>query len=482
MFLSNQFLPRLALSVMLVFTHTAIAVAQPARGNDFFSSVGGQIKVEINKGTPVHLSAPAASVAIADPTIADVQVISPKLIMVAGRGVGETSVMAVDNKDNVILQGTVVVTHNISSLQRVMAESSPDNKVTATSVDGAIVLRGKVDSPVAAETAQRLATGFLANDRQRVINMLDTSGSDQVMLKVRVVELARSELKRFGINWESLIAAGSFVYGVGVGRDFVSAATGFDRAVNGDNSIFGGFRDGNQNINVAIDALENDGLVSVLAEPNLTARSGQQASFLAGGEIPIPVQGQNGEVTIQYRQFGVSLQFTPVVLSKDKISLTVLPEVSALSESNRVSTANGVSVPAFTTRRASTSVDLGSGQTFAIAGLLRNDNTNSVNKFPILGDVPVLGALFRSTSFRNDQTELVILVTPYIVKPIDDPKSLATPLDGYAPPTDFERIVLGRLNGETMMKPNSEKGKPVDGKSPAAVFSGTPGEAGFLMQ
>ena len=482
MYLNSKFLSRIALSLVLVLAQVNLAAAAPApaAGNDFFSSVGGIINVEINKGTPVHLSAPAASVAVADPTIADVQVISPKLIMVAGRGVGETSVMAVDNRDNVILQGTVVVSHNISRLQRAMAEASPENKVTATSVDGAIVLRGKVDSPVAAETAQRLATGFLANDRQRVINMLDTSGGDQVMLKVRVVELARSELKRFGINWESLIAAGSFVYGVGVGRDFVSAATGFDRALNGDHSIFGGFRDGTQNINVAIDALENDGLVSVLAEPNLTARSGQQASFLAGGEIPIPVQGQNGEVTIQYRQFGVSLQFTPVVLSKDKISLTVLPEVSALSEQNRVSTASGVSVPAFTTRRAQTSVDLGSGQTFAIAGLLRNDNTNSVNKFPILGDVPVLGALFRSTAFRNDQTELVILVTPYIVKPIDDPKSLATPLDGYQAPTDFERIVLGRLSGETMMQPNSAKSQ-LNGKSPAAVFSGAPGEAGFLM-
>ena len=205
----------------------------------------------------------------------------------------------------------------------------------------------------------------------------------------------------------------------------------FDRAVNGDNSLLAGFNDGQTNLNAMIDALENDGLVSVLAEPNLTTRSGQPASFLAGGEIPIPVDNGDNGITIQYRQFGVSLQFTPIVLSKNKISLTVLPEVSALSEDNRVDTVAVVAVPSITTRRASTTVDLGSGQTFAVAGLLRNDTSNNISKFPILGDVPVLGTLFRSSAYRNDQTELVILITPYIVKPIDDPSLVATPLDGH---------------------------------------------------
>lgn len=476
---NNRLMPTAFRTILAFLVSAPLVFAAPAAQNNFFTSVGGITKVEINKGTPVHLSAAAASVAVADPTIADVQVISPKLLMVAGRGVGETSIIAVDNKDNVILQSTIVVSHNISSLQRALTEAGTDLNISATSVDNAIVLKGKVDSPIASETAQRLAAGFLSNDKQKIINMLDTSSGDQVMLKVRVVELARSELKRFGINWESLISAGSFVYGVGVGRDLVSGAAGavFDRAVNGDNTLFGGFRDGKQNINVAVDALENDGLVSVLAEPNLTARSGQKASFLAGGEIPIPVAGQNNQVTIEYRKFGVSLEFTPVVMSKNKISLTVLPEVSALSEANRVTTTSGVSVPSFTTRRASTSVDLGSGQTFAIAGLLRNDGTNSISKFPFLGDVPVLGSLFRSTSFRNDQTELVILVTPYIVKPIDDPKSVATPLDGMTPANDFERIALGRLTGETSQKPNSAKAP-----TPDAAFSGSNGQAGFLMR
>ncbi len=471
-------------ALSLVCSDVAFAASAP---KDFYGAMGSNvINVEINKGTPIHLSAPAASVAIADPAIADVQVISPRLIMVAGRGVGETSLIAVDALDNVILQGTVNVSHNLSRLARAMKDLTPDSKVTATSADNAIVLKGKVDSPVMSEKFQRLASGFLSGDKQQVINMMDTSGSDQVMLKVRVVELKRSELKRFGINWESVINTGSFIFGLGQGRDFLGNtlnAAGnlntFDRSSSGDNSLLGGFNDGQTNLNLMIDALENDGLVSVLAEPNLTTRSGQQASFLAGGEIPIPVQGENNTVTIQYRQFGVSLQFTPIVLSKDKISLTVLPEVSALSEDNRVTTTSGVSVPSITTRRASTTVDLGTGQTFAVAGLLRSDSSNNISKFPVLGDVPVLGALFRSSAFRNDQTELVILITPYIVKPVDDPSKLATPLDGFVPASDLERILLGRLTSESAMVPDSAK--PAS-NSPAAIFSGVGGSAGFLIR
>lgn len=449
---------------------------------------GAAIEVEINKGTPVHLSGAAASVAVADPTIADVQVLSPKLVMIAGRGVGETTIVAVDAQDKVILQTTIHVSHNLSSLSRALKKVSPDakNVVTASSADNAIVLNGKVESPVVAEKIQRLASGFLLGDKQQIISMLDTSAGDQVMLKVKVVELQRSALKQFGINWESMLTSGSFVFGLAQGRDFISSTAGaggssgvFDRAANGSNSIFAGFQGNSSSINTVIDALETDGLVTVLAEPSLTTRSGQQASFLAGGEIPIPVPGDNGSVTIQYRQFGVSLQFTPIVLSENKISLSVLPEVSALSEDNRVTTTSGTSVPSITTRRASTTVDLGSGQTFAVAGLLRSDDSNNVSKFPFLGDVPVLGTLFRSTSFRSNQTELVILVTPYIVKPIDDPSLAKTPLDGYRPATEYERILLGRLAHESPMLSDSAASSM---ELPATAFSGVGGDAGFMMR
>ena len=462
----------------------AFAAPKPAPASDFYTTLGSApheaiVEVEVNKGQAVHLTAPAASVAIANPQIADVQVVSPTLLFVNGIGVGETSIIAVDAADHVILQGTVNVTHNLSSLNRAARAMAPNAHITSSSVDNAIVLKGDSLSPVESEKLQRLASGFLQNPNQHVINLIDTAGSDQVMLKVRVVELARSELKRFGINWEGLMNSGSFVFGLGQGRSFMSNGTFQRDTTNGDNSLFAGASGGSYTINTVIDALQNDGLVSVLAEPNLTTRSGTPASFLAGGEIPIPVPGQLGAVTIEYRQFGVSLQFTPVVLSKNKISLTVLPEVSALSQANAITGGQFGTIPSITTRRASTTVDLGSGQTFAIAGLLRNDQSNQISKFPLLGDVPVLGALFRSSSFQNNQTELVILVTPYIVKPVDDPSKIATPLDGYKPATDSERILLGHLSGTTPEKPDSQVENP---HAPANIFNGIGGQAGFLLR
>lgn len=465
-------------AVALLFAATNAVAAQSA----FYDALGGQgegeLDVEINKGSAVRLPAPAASVAVADPAIADVQVISPRMLYVNGRGIGETSLIAVDGSDNIIYETTINVTHNLSRLKRAAEEVSPNNDVVATSTDNAIILKGKVESPVAAEKIQRLANSFLRGDGQSVINMLDTSATDQVMLKVKIVEVSRNELKRFGINWESVFSPGNFVFGVGNGRDFIDAGGGFTRGTDGDNSIFIGNRTGSRNINAAIDALESDGLLTVLAEPNLTTRSGMPANFLAGGEYPIPVLGEEDSVTIEYRQFGVSLQFTPVVMSPEKISLTVLPEVSSLDPANGVQTGDFV-IPALSTRRASTTVDLGTGQTFAIAGLLRSDQGNNIDKFPILGDIPVIGALFRSSEFQNQQTELVILVTPYIVRPVDDPKLLATPLDGYKPATDGERILLGKLHSESPKLTNSEKPDPA---APASVFEGIGGQAGFLIR
>lgn len=448
---------------------------------DFLAAMGyrgnggleDSVQVEINKGISIRLNAAAASVAVADPAIADVQVISPRMLYVNGRGIGETSIIAVDKNDNVILERTIDVTHNLSRLRRAAAELSPESGVEASSTDNAIILKGKVTSPVMAEQMQRLATSFLHGENQSIINMMDTSSSDQVMLKVRIVEVARSELKRFGINWESMLNSGNFIFGFAEGRDFLEGST-VTRAANGDNSLSIGHNTGSHSINAVIDALETDGLISVLAEPNLTTRSGQPASFLAGGEYPITVvQASTGSApvaSVEYRQFGVSLQFTPVVLSPDKISLTVLPEVSSLDFANGVEQ-NGFTIPALATRRANTTVDLGTGQTFAVAGLLRNDQSSGVNAFPGLGDIPVLGALFRSTEFQNNQTELVILVTPYIVKPVNDPTQLVTPLDGYTPPTDGERILLGRLHGETPAPVKEQVGNTTATKNTATPAS-----------
>ncbi len=477
------------LSALLLAVSPSLGVAQSM---DFYDTLaaaandgGPVIRVEVNKGKPITLPSPAASIVIANPDIADVQVVSPRMLFINGIGAGETSLIAVDANDQLIMQATVSVTHNLSRFARAVKDIAPEAEIVSSSADNAIILKGRVDSPVMAEKLQRLATGFLQNEGQSVVNLLDTSGSDQVMLKVRVVEVARSELKRFGINWESVLNTGNFVFGLGQGRDFIGTAgdtggTTYNRnTTDGDNSFFISNRTGSRNINAVIDALEDDGLVTVLAEPNLTTRSGMEASFLAGGEIPIPVPGQDGTVTIEYREFGVSLQFTPIVLSRSKISLSVLPEVSALSDANAIVGGDFGTIPSITTRRASTTVDLGSGQTFAIAGLLRNDQSNQISKFPFLGDVPVLGMLFRSSEYQNNQTELVILVTPYIVKPVDDPTLLATPLDGYSPASDFERILLGRLTAAGERYPDSAHQTT---QTPATLFDGVGGQAGFLMR
>lgn len=408
--------------------------------------------VEINKGRVIRLAVPATSVAVANPAIADVQVISPHLIYVNGRNIGETGLLAVDGSDEVILQATVTVTHNLSKLRQTVKDVLKDANVEVDSTDKAIVLKGSVASPYVAEKVQRLAATFLG-DQQSVINMLETSQGDQVMLKIKIAEVSRSELKRFGISLETLLNTGSFVFGLASGGVVGSVASGLLAAGNS-NALGLGYSGGNLDINGIIDMLEDDGLMTVLAEPNLTTKSGVAASFLAGGEFPIPVSGEEGTVTIEYRPFGVSLNFTPVVLDESKISLTVSPEVSSISNVNAVQ-ANGFQIPSIVTRRTSTTVEVGSGESFAIAGLLSRSDINDISKVPGLGDVPVLGTLFRSSEYRQEQTELVIIATPYIVRPVAGVK-MATPLDGYKPASDMERILYGKLYSEEPFDDNQE--------------------------
>jgi pilus assembly protein CpaC len=398
--------------------------------------------VEINKGKVIRLGSPAASVAVANPAIADVQVISPHLIYVNGRDIGETSLLAVGDGDGVILQANIAVTHNLSKLQETVNAALQNSNVKIDSTDNAIVLQGDVASPYVAERVQRLAGSFLG-ENESVINMLSTSQGDQVMLKIKIAEVSRNELKRFGINLQSLLSSGNFIFGLANGRDFVNEAGNLIRGGN-DGSLYTSFNSGNTSIDGIIDALQDDGLMTILAEPNLTTKSGVNASFLAGGEFPIPVSGEEDTVTIQYRPFGVSLNFTPVVLDERKISLTVSPEVSSISSTNAVMT-NGFQIPSIITRRTSTTVEVGSGESFAIAGLLSRNDRNDISKVPGLGDIPILGTLFRSTEYRQEQSELVIIATPYIVRPASAEHQLATPLDNYVPATDLDRILLGKL-------------------------------------
>jgi len=438
----------------LVLTLCAAFPPGPGMANDFTNDSGEiNYTIEISKGKLVHLASAASSVIAADPTIADVQVISPTLIYINGKGIGETTVFAVDSRDNEILKAVVAVTHDISKLNKTVREIIPDSKVKFETIDGALVMNGNVDSPLQAEEVRKLAAPFVKSG-QTLVNMVHSLGSDQVMLKVRVAEVDRTELKNFGISLQNLSSvAGNFAFGVLNGRSILgttaavsASGNAYTPAVSG-GSLFASYNDASNSINSVIDALESDGLVTTLDEPTLTTQSGQPASFLEGGQIPIPVisgAGSSATVGIQYQPYGVSLSFIPIILSKDRINLTVAPEVSALSTTGAITTA-GFTIPALTTRKTSTTVELGSGQSFAIAGLIENDRSNDISKFPYLGDVPVLGALFRSNQFQHNQTELVIIVTPYIVGGVDGAKALHDPTQGLVLPSDAEMILLGKL-------------------------------------
>lgn len=406
------------------------------------------VSIELNKGKLIRLDQAATSVMVADPAIADIQVVSPRAVYVHAKAVGETSFLAVDRSDNPIYEATLEVTHNLSKLERTIKEVVPEADVQIKTVDGGLVINGFTDSPQQSETIHNIAAGFIA-DGQQVLNMLNTAGSDQVTLKVKVAEVSRNELKRFGINLASILNTGEFAFQLINGRSF--GTVGAITRNGSDSSIAGSWTSGTgDSISSVLDALQTDGLVSILAEPTLTTTTGKPANFLAGGEVPIPSVDADGAISVIYREFGISLNFTPVVLSDGKISLTVTPEVSSISSVDSLQVSSSVSyvIPSLQVRRAQTTVELGSGQSFAIAGLFKNDRNNSIDKFPGLGEVPVLGALFRSHEFQNDQTELVIIVTPYISRPVRSEADLATPLDGYYPPTDMQRLLLGSLNQE----------------------------------
>ncbi len=425
----------------------ALALAAPiaaAAAVELVSGSGETMSLEVNKGRLVRLERPAATVFVADPEIADIQIKSPRLIYVFAKRPGQTTLFAVDETERVLANVGITVTHNLSRLKAALKELHPKARVGVFSVDGMLVLDGVVGSATAAEDMRRLAERF-AGAPEALLNRLVVDAPNQVNLRVRVAEVSREVDKQLGFNWSILGSIGGFALGLATTNPFAASVT--------QNTLSTAFGRGGWDVNAVIDALEEEGLVSVLAEPNLTALSGETASFLAGGEFPILVPDSDGRVTIEFKKFGVSLAFTPTISGQSRINLHVRPEVSQLSTTNAV-TLNGFEVPSLTTRRAETTVELSSGQSFAIAGLLRNNVTHDISKFPGLGDIPVLGGLFRSDRFRRDESELVIIVTPYIVRP-SPARVLAAPTDGFSPPNDLERFVTGGT-----YRRNPEPGRP----------------------
>lgn len=443
---SRSFFVLAAISLaFMLLTSTAQGRETPVTPDvDFIAPGDSALDLEIHKGMLVRLDQAATAVFVANPAIADIQVKSPRLIYVFGAAVGETTLFAVDGEENVLANIVVRVTHNLAGLRRAIEALDPGSDVSVFSVDRNLVLDGIVNSPVRAENLRQLAARFAADGA--VINRLRVDAPNQVNLRVRVAEVSRSVVKQFGINWDAVLSGGGFLFGLATGNP-VLAAGNFLTRENGTNNVFAGGPIGdNLDVNVLVDALADEGLLNVLAEPNLTALSGESASFLAGGEFPIPVPGANDSVTIEFKKFGVHLDFTPLILDNGRISLAVAPEVSQLTATGAVNINNFV-IPALTTRQARTTVELASGQSFAIAGLLQNNLNHDQSKFPGLGDLPVLGSLFRSDRFQRDETELVILITPYLVRPVSNNR-LAGPGEGLTPANDVERILMGRNYGD----------------------------------
>lgn len=424
-----------------------------AGGAIFTSTSGRDLNIEINRGALVRLNAPADTVFIANPEIADIQVKSPRMIYVYGKKAGETVLYAVDSDDNILMNARVAVTHNLAAFRTALRSTAPNSDVKVKTVGDALVISGDIASAAQAEDIRRLAARF-APGEGAVVNQMRITAPNQINLRVRIAEVSRENLKQFGINWDAAMLAGGFAFGLFTGAPVIAeefVIGGLNNIVNSrtnnTNSLYGGYRDGKFDVNGLIDALANENLISVLAEPNLTAMSGETANFLAGGEFPIPVAqsgSANGAITVEFKKFGVGLAFTPTVIDGNRINLRVRPEVSQLSSVGQV-LSQGIAIPALTTRQAETTVELASGQSFAIAGLLQNDSTQDVSKVPFLGDVPILGALFKSDRYRRNETELVIVVTPYLVRPVSA-NAVAVPNDGLVPPTDGQRILYGSTN------------------------------------
>lgn len=463
------------------------------------------VTLSTGQGTQVRLDAPIVDLFVADATVADVQVTSPTQIYLFGKKGGETTVYATNKAGQVVYSTNVRVGDNITGIDGMLRLAMPDAQITATPMNGLVLLTGQVAQPVDAAEAERLVEAMVGEGK--VISRLTTATPLQVNLQVRIAEVSRDVSKAIGVNLLTKDRTGGFLFGIAQGRPIGSidnfplvpnpAAGGALQPQNPGTgqflppgtvgTIFNGLPSAlgagtslglagrllGLDILSALDLAETDGLVSTLAEPNLTALSGETASFLAGGEIPIPISQALGTVSVEYKQYGVSLSFSPIVLSDGRISMRVRPEVSQLSDAGSVRF-GGFTIPGITTRRAETTLELGSGQSFIIGGLLSQSSSNSVDKAPFLGDIPILGSLFRSTSYRKNKTELVIVVTPYLVRPVNA-NQIVLPTDGGRAANIAEAQFLNRSYAEPNgPRPQARPGAATVGTAPAAPVTADP--------
>ena len=437
-------------------THQAVQVNEPQ-----------QLRLTVGESKIIETDAAFKRASVANPEVADQIVLSPKQIYLAGKAAGTTTLTLWDQKGHVGNVFRIEVSPDVARLKEQLHHLLPEEQgLQVMSSHEHITLAGNMTSMEALSKALMLAEPYAP---EKIVNLMQLSGVQQVMMEVKVAEMQRGLLKRLGVNFNRQ-QRGNRDFSVGLLNGLSTVDVDDFTQVNHPGFINGveipgvasttelfnvlptsnisgilGFDIGNDLWTVHLDMLKEHGLSKTLAEPTLIAESGQAAEFLVGGEFPIPIPQQLGRITIRFKEFGVGLKFTPTVLSDRRISVVVNPEVSELDFGNGI-TLNGFQIPALTTRRVKTVVELGDGQSFAIAGLLQDNIKETVAKYPVLGDIPIIGALFRSTSFQKDETEMIVIVTPHLVKPLNMVEQ-TLPTDNYLEPNDFELLLMGYVEG-----------------------------------
>jgi pilus assembly protein CpaC len=415
-----------------------------AQANSNLGQDGGTfVRIGLNKSKVITLPAPARDVLVGNPEIVEVVVRTQNTAYLFARAPGQSNAFFFDENGRQILALDIEVTQDMAALHQLIERSIPGSQITVDTIGDNVVLGGVAKNAAESKTAMDLAVRFVG-DEAKVISTVAITGGEQVMLRVRVAEVQRDVLKAFGVDFDQIMAkAGNLTVNAFTFNPF-TLGTGLSSGA----LVNPVYEKGDTKVDAVIQAMERDGLLRTLAEPTLTAISGESAKFLAGGEFPVTVgsTASNGIVTlsVEFKPFGVGLGFTPVVLSEGRISLRVSTEVSELSPENSVSVSGGT-IPGLKVRRAETTMELPSGGSMVMAGLIQEKTRQDINGVPGLKDLPVLGTLFRSRDFQSSQTELVVIVTPFIVDPVND-RHLATPLDGLNIATDRQTILFGRLH------------------------------------
>ncbi len=435
----------LAITLILSFTFATILAQAPATAGQV---QGGQfVRIGLNKSVVVRLPANAQDVLIGNPAIVDAVVRTQRMAYLFAKKAGQTNVFFFDSKGRQILNLDIEVARDMKALQKLFQRVMPGNRITVETVNENVVLGGVAKSPAQARLAVDLAAKY-TDDEKKVLSTISVAGLEQVALKVKIAEVQREVLKQFGIDTNKALKLGSKAvqlltvspFSLNGGPLTVGSAPPFSTS-------FGSPGYGISTANgsgAVLRAMERDGYLKTLAEPTLTAVSGESAKFLAGGEFPIPVGVDNGQISIEFKKFGVGLGFTPVVLTGGRISLKLNTEVSELSPENAI-ILSSISIPSLTVRRAETTVELPSGGSLAMAGLIQEKTQQAINGLPGMKNLPILGALFRSRDYQQKLSELAIIVTPYIVRPVNE-KQLVAPTDRSAVATDTQTILFGRLN------------------------------------